>query len=509
MVLGFVGLLVMLGPHLLDPFLAEGLEIVLGDEVLMLDVGLREAAPEEVRDFVLRQLAVFIGVGRGKEAIDRRLAVPDAYHVTAKLVRTRHRHTVPMSPVERRTEASMASEPVMPAPSAERELVSAPTVPAEAAVEAVSGMMCKGVAAETVSAESAASMLVAAMVSPSEPAPLTSFVVTPSAMSKFAGKPAAAVMVMPAVKSAVPGPAKFRMSAVMPVSMTFVTRPAVMMVVVTVIASPGKSIPMTAPLTALASVSLTLAALASVSLTLAALVSMLGPFFPVTIAPVSIAAITVAAATGATVTIATLTAARLFVPHAAFGVVSASATLGVLARSSFTMFSVAPCSLIPLGKLTHPAFAATTASRPGSLVVIVAIRIAVATSGIISPRSAGPFASSVIAVCVSIVATIVSHLVRTLRSPANLANPSGSRTAPMWLSRFHQKTRTRLVAFSDCPSPLSHPTFISRGLGHFSRATLTEREAAQGFLTSKQRYRPSLKGSCIFWTPGQRTGLFF
>ena len=242
-------------------------------------------------------------------------------------------------------------------------------------------------------------------------------------MSKFAGKPAAAVMVMPAVKSAVPGPAKFRMSAVMPVSMTFVTRqparrlaPArpkpVMMVVVTVIASPGKSVPMTAPLTALASVSLTLAALASVSLTLAALVPVLGPFFPVTIAPVSIAAITVAAATGATVTIATLTAARLFVPHAAFGVVSASATLGVLARSSFTMFSVAPCSLIPLGKLTHPAFAATTASRPGSLVVIVAIRIAVATSGIISPRSAGPFASSVIAVCVSIVATIVSHLVR-------------------------------------------------------------------------------------------------
>jgi hypothetical protein len=320
----------------------------------------------------------------------------------------------------------MVSEPVVPAPSAERELASAPTVPAEAAmgkamagkavVEAVPGMMCKGVTAESVPAEaatteSAFAVFVTAVVGPTEPAS-----VTPSSMSKFVGKPASAVMPMSAVESAVPGPAKFRMSAMVPVSMTFVTRPAMpaamapgtakaamMMVVVTVIASPGKSVAMTVPLAALSPVSLTLTPLASASLTLAAL----GPFFSASVAPESLAAGAVAMTT-----LAMRTRSRLYVPHVAVGVASASATLGVLARSSFTMFLFNPCSLIPFGKLTHPAFAAAAASRPGSLVVIVAIRIAVAPSGIVFPRSAGPFASSVIAVCVPIVATIVSHLVR-------------------------------------------------------------------------------------------------
>jgi hypothetical protein len=335
----------------------------------------------------------------------------------------------------------MVAEPVMPAPSAKRELVSAPTVPAETAmgkavVEAVSGMMCKGVATESVPAEAVPSksaaavcvttVFVATMVSPSEPAPLTVFVVAPSSLGKFVAKPAAAVMAMPAVESAVPGPARFRMSAVMPVSMTFVSRPAtpaasvpvtgkavvMMMVVVTVIPSPGKSVAMTAPL----------AALASVSLTLTALVPVLGPFFSVSVAPVSIAAVIITMMTGA----------RLFVPHVAVSVASA---LGVLARSPFTMFSLAGSSVIAFGELTHataaalarsplplfstaplskltPVVAAPAASRARTKVRIVAIRIAVAPSGIVSPRSAGPFTSSVIAVCVSIVATIVSHLVR-------------------------------------------------------------------------------------------------
>ena len=51
-------------------------------------------------------------------------------------------------------------------------------------------------------------------------------------------------------------------------------------------------------------------------------------------------------------------AARLFVSDVAVGVVSASATLGVLARSPFTMSSLAPCSLIPFGKLIRSVFAA-------------------------------------------------------------------------------------------------------------------------------------------------------
>jgi hypothetical protein len=300
----------------------------------------------------------------------------------------------------------MVAEPVMPAPSAERELVSAPTVAAEAAMEAVSGMMCKGVPAESVPAEAAASVFVAAMVSPSEPAPLTPFVVTASAMSKFVGKPAAAVMPVSAVESAMPGPAKFRLSALMPVSMTFVARPAMsaasarsvtkatMMMVASVMSGPGETIARPAPL----------AALASVSLLLAAVARLRGPSFPVTIAAVTLATVTLA-----TVTLATVTAARLFVPHVAVGVVSASATLGVFARSPLTMFSLAPYSLIPFGKLTHPAFAA---ARPRSLVVVVAIRIAVASSGVISPRSAGPFASSVIALGIAIIAAVVRHFFR-------------------------------------------------------------------------------------------------
>jgi hypothetical protein len=215
-------------------------------------------------------------------------------------------------------------------------------------------------------------------------------------------------MPMSAMKSAVPGPAKFRMSAVMPVSMTFVPRPAMpaalvsvtaksVVVVAAVITSPGKSVAMTAPL----------AALASVSLALAALVPVLGPFFSVILAAVAIATVTIA-----TVTVAMVTGTRLFVPDVAVAVVSASATLGVLARSSFTMFSLAPYSLIPFGKLSHPAIAAAIASRPRSLVFVVAIRIAVAPSRLISPRSAGPFASSVIALGIAIITAVVSHLVR-------------------------------------------------------------------------------------------------
>ena len=121
--------------------------------------------------------------------------------MTAEPVRTRHRHrhSVPMSPVERRPEAPMVSETVVSAP-VERELASAPTVPAEAAmgkaamgeamagkaaVEAVPEMMCKGVAAESVPAEaatteSAFAMFVTAVVGPTEPAS-----VTPSSMCKF------------------------------------------------------------------------------------------------------------------------------------------------------------------------------------------------------------------------------------------------------------------------------------------------------------------------------------
>jgi hypothetical protein len=335
----------------------------------------------------------------------------------------------------------------------------------KAMVEAVSGMMCKGVPAKSVPAEAVPSksaatvcvttVCVAPMVSPSEPAPLTPFVVTSSAMSKFVSKPAAAVMAMPAVesavKSAVPGPAKSRMSAVIPVSMTFEPRPAMpaasasvtakavvvmmTMVVVTVIASPGQSIAMAGPFSALT----------SMGLTLAALVPVLGPLFSVTLAAESLAAKSFATATLAAVTLAMTTGARLFVPHVAVGVASASATLGVFARSPFTMFSLASSSVIAFGELAHataaalagaplalfsvtpfavtpfaitplskltPAVAAPAASRPRSLVGVVAIRIAVAPSGIVSPRSAGPFASSLIAVGVAIVATIVSHFVR-------------------------------------------------------------------------------------------------
>jgi hypothetical protein len=349
----------------------------------------------------------------------------------------------------------MVAEPVVPAPSAKRELVSAPTVPAETAmgkavVESVSGMMCKGVATKSVPAEavpskSTTTVFVAAMVSPSEPAPLTPFVVTASAMSKFVGKPATAVMPMSAMKSAVSGPAKFRISAVMPTRMTFVSRPAMpaasvsvtakavvamMVVAVTVVASPGQSVAMTAPF----------AAFASVSLTLASFVPALGPFFSVTVAPESIAAESLATVTIAAVTLAMRTRSRLFVPHVAVSVASASAALGVLARSPFTMFSLARSSVIAFGELTHatpaalarsplplfsftplstaplskltPVAAAPAVSRPRSLVGVVAIRIAVATSGIVSPCSAGPFASSIIAVCVSIITAVVSHLVR-------------------------------------------------------------------------------------------------
>jgi hypothetical protein len=405
----------MLGPHLFDPLLAEGLQIVLGDEVLMLDVGLREAAPEEVGDFVLGQLAIFIDVGRGEEMIDGRLTVPHADGVTA--------------------------EAVMPARPAERELVSAPTVAAKAAMEAVSGMMCKDVVTETAMGEAVPSksaatvcvttVFVAAVVSPSEPASMASFLVT-SSMGEFVGKPATAVMPMRVVpvsvvestlETAVPGPAKFRMSAVMPVSVTFVARPAMpaalvpvtskavmvmtVMMTVVVIAGPGETVAMTASLTALA----------SVSPMLAALVPMLGPFLSVTLSTVTVAAVTISAVTVASVpfammTFAMITLARLFVPDVAVGVISASATLGVFARSPFPMSSLAPCSLIPFGKLIRSAFAAATMSRPRTLIGIVAIVVALAPSRFISPCSAGPLASRVITLCVSIVATIVSHLVR-------------------------------------------------------------------------------------------------
>jgi hypothetical protein len=294
--------------------------------------------------------------------------------------------------------------------------------------------MCKGVPAESATAEtvpgesvsskSAATMcvttvLVPAMVNPSEPASVAPFVMTPSAMSECLGKPATAVMPMSTMESAVPRPAKFFMSAVMPVGVAFVARPAmpaasvpvtteavmVMVAVMTVlvIAGPGETVAMTAPF----------AALASVSPMFAALVPMFGPFFSVTLSTVTVAAVTVAPASVApasfaSVPFATMTRAVLFVPDVAVGVVSASATFGVLARSAFTMSSLAACSLIPFGKLVRSAFAAAPASRPRSLIGIVAL----APSRFVSPCSAGPLASRVIALCVSIVATIVSHFVR-------------------------------------------------------------------------------------------------
>jgi hypothetical protein len=65
-----VGFLRVLGPHGLEPMLEELFQIILRDRVLMIDVGLGEAAPEEIGDLLLGQLTVFIRIGLSEERID-------------------------------------------------------------------------------------------------------------------------------------------------------------------------------------------------------------------------------------------------------------------------------------------------------------------------------------------------------------------------------------------------------------------------------------------------------
>jgi hypothetical protein len=55
--------------HRRHSLLGERLHLILGDR---LGIGLGKVLPDEIRDFVLGQLAVFIGVRRGEERIEMR-----------------------------------------------------------------------------------------------------------------------------------------------------------------------------------------------------------------------------------------------------------------------------------------------------------------------------------------------------------------------------------------------------------------------------------------------------
>jgi hypothetical protein len=346
--------------------------------------------------------------------------------MATEAVRTRHR-PVPESFVERDVEASMVPEPVMPAPSAKRELVTAPTVPAKtamskAAVETVSEVMCKGVAAETVAAETVAAETVAAVMGPAErPA------MTPSPVGKCVSEPAVPAVMMSVSESAVPCPAELSARPVMPVTTPFVIRPAsrlavppgvaemVTMTVVTVMAGPGE----TAAVAALAvKAAKTLAAFTVVPAPSAfATVTALGEFVP----HAALVAFSARSAFGmfprsalsvSAFSPAPFTALGEFVPHAALVAFTARSAFGIFPRSALGRFAFSPAPFAALGKFARGPLRATSSSRSPSEVGVVAIRVSIAPTRFSRPAVAGPLATHVVATEVAIIAPIVGQLIR-------------------------------------------------------------------------------------------------
>jgi hypothetical protein len=116
LLMGFVRLFRVLGPQRLETVLEVVFQLLFGDCVLMTHVSLGKAAPDEIGDFFLGKLSVFIRVGLSEENIDPPLAGMPSLSESAKMVMpTEAAVHARKSPVERamQPKPSMNPEPAM------------------------------------------------------------------------------------------------------------------------------------------------------------------------------------------------------------------------------------------------------------------------------------------------------------------------------------------------------------------------------------------------------------
>jgi len=116
LLMGFVRLFRVLGPQCLETVLEVVFQLFFGDRVLMIHISLGEAAPDEIGDFFLGKLSVFIRVGLSEENIDPPLAgMPSLSESTEMVMPTDAALHARTSRVERAMEGepSMNPEPAM------------------------------------------------------------------------------------------------------------------------------------------------------------------------------------------------------------------------------------------------------------------------------------------------------------------------------------------------------------------------------------------------------------